>query len=71
MTDHRHPATPDGYFGWPEGDDAVQFLDPETGKQLTRKEWDARMARKAEARRAAGGSSRSPTIVTPPEDEMD
>lgn len=49
----------------------MQFLDPETGKQLTRKEWDLRMARKAEARRAAGGSSRSPTIIIPPEDEMD
>ena len=61
MTENRndndgsgHPGTPENYFGWPEGDDAVQFLDPETGRQLTREEWDALIAREVEEARAAG-----------------
>lgn len=40
MTDEREPRyeTPDGYFGWPKGDAAVQFLD-EDGKLMTGAEW--------------------------------
>ncbi len=33
-----HPATPGSYFGWPEGQDSVQFLD-ENGKLMTGAEW--------------------------------
>ncbi|PLS84280.1 MAG: hypothetical protein CYG60_18795 [Actinobacteria bacterium] len=53
--DEREPRyeTPDGYFGWPEGQDSVQFLD-ENGKPLTREEWDRRMAQKARLRKARG-----------------
>ncbi len=66
MTDDRNPDTPDGYFGWPEGQDAVQFLD-ENGKPMTRAEWDRLMAEKARKRKAAGGGSKpNPFIVVPP-----
>jgi hypothetical protein len=58
-----HPGTPEGYFGWPEGNAAVQFLDPETGRQLTREEWDAIIAREVEEAKRAGKSLRSPIIV--------
>ncbi len=54
MTDDRNPGrepTPDGYFGWPEGQDSVQFLD-ENGKPMTRAEWDELMAEKARIRKA-------------------
>ncbi len=54
--DDRNPGrepTPDGYFGWPEGQDSVQFLD-ENGKPMTREEWDRRMAEKARLRKAKG-----------------
>ena len=49
--------------GWPEGNAAVQFLDPETGRQLTREEWDAIIAREVEEAKRAGKSLRSPIIV--------
>ncbi len=57
----REP-TPDGYFGWPEGQDAVQFLD-EDGKPMTREEWDELMAEKARKRKAKGkeGEGNRPT----------
>ncbi len=43
MTDEREERyeTPPGYFGWPEGDDAVQFLD-ENGKPMTVEEMHRR-----------------------------
>lgn len=44
MTDEREPRryeTPDGYFGWPEGEDAVQFLD-EDGKPISVEEMHRR-----------------------------
>ncbi len=56
MADDRDPGrepTPDGYFGWPEGQDSVQFLD-EDGKPMTREEWDEIMAEKARKRKARG-----------------
>ncbi len=34
----RNPDTPDGYFGWPEGQDSVQFLDDD-GNPMTTEEW--------------------------------
>ncbi len=51
--DEREPRyeTPEGYFGWPEGQDSVQFLD-ENGNPLTRAEWDEIMAEKARIRKA-------------------
>ncbi len=57
-TDERKPGearepTPPGYFGWPEGQDGVQFLD-ENGKPMTRAEWDELMAEKARIRKAKG-----------------
>ncbi|MDP9487572.1 MAG: hypothetical protein M3Q49_17605 [Actinomycetota bacterium] len=54
MTNDRNPErepTPPVYFGWPEGQDGVQFLD-ENGKPLTRAEWDEIMAEKARIRKA-------------------
>ncbi|MDP9478580.1 MAG: hypothetical protein M3R38_23350 [Actinomycetota bacterium] len=62
MTDEREPRydTPDGYFGWPEGQDGVQFLD-ENGKPMTRAQWDELMAEKARKRKARKEGEGNPT----------
>jgi hypothetical protein len=56
----RNPDTPDGYFGWPEGQDGVQFLD-ENGKPMTRAQWDELMAEKARIRKARKEGEGNPT----------
>ncbi|MDP9477569.1 MAG: hypothetical protein M3R38_18100 [Actinomycetota bacterium] len=56
----RHPETPPGYFGWPEGQDSVQFLD-ENGRPLNRAEWDEIMAEKARRRKARKEGEGNPT----------
>ena len=52
----RHPETPDGYFGWPEGYGNVEFLDDD-GKPMSREEWLEYLEEKRKDHRVIGSGT--------------